>query len=42
MRENPFEGNILVAEKHDVWPDVSKDTTMIAGRLTLFSEMLLE
>jgi hypothetical protein len=25
-----------------VWPDVSRDTTMIACRLTLFAEMLLE
>jgi hypothetical protein len=25
-----------------VWLDVSRDTTMIAGRLTSFAEMLLE
>jgi hypothetical protein len=25
-----------------VWPDVSRDTTMIASRLTSFAEMLLE
>jgi hypothetical protein len=25
-----------------VWPDVSRDTTMIAGSLTLFAKMLLE
>jgi hypothetical protein len=71
MRENPFEDNVVVAEKHDealkvfrarftslllcfpdprllmsdlrtVWPDVSKDTTMITGRLTSFVEMLFE
>jgi hypothetical protein len=31
-----------MSDLRTVWPDVSKDTTMIAGRLTLFAEMLLE
>jgi hypothetical protein len=70
MRENPFEDNTVVAEKHmrlgrfsarltclllcfpnprllmsdlrTMLPNVSRDTTMIAVRLTLFAEMLLE
>jgi hypothetical protein len=25
-----------------VWPDVSRDTTVKAGRMTLFAEMFLE
>jgi hypothetical protein len=31
-----------MSDLRTVWPDVSKDTTMIAGRLTSFVEMLLE
>jgi hypothetical protein len=33
---------LLMSDLRTVWPDVSRDTTMIAGRLTLFAEMLLE
>jgi hypothetical protein len=33
---------LLMSNMRAVWPDVSRDTTMIAGRLTLFAEMLLE
>jgi hypothetical protein len=33
---------LLMSDLRTVWPDVSKDTTMKAGRLTLFAEMLLE
>jgi hypothetical protein len=32
----------LMSDLRTVWPDVSRDTTMIAGRLTSFAEMLLE
>jgi len=31
-----------MSDLRTVWPDVSRDTTMIAGRLTSFAEMLLE
>jgi len=31
-----------MSDLRTVWPDVSRDITMIAGRLTLFAEMLLE
>jgi hypothetical protein len=33
---------LLMSDLRTVWPDVSRDTTMIAGRLTSFAEMLLE
>jgi len=33
---------LLMSYLRALWPDVSRDTTMIAGRLTLFAEMLLE
>jgi hypothetical protein len=33
---------LLMSDLRTVWPDMSKDTTMIACRLTLFAEMLLE
>jgi hypothetical protein len=33
---------LLMLDLRTVWPDVSKDTTMKAGRLILFAEMLLE
>jgi hypothetical protein len=33
---------LLMLNLRTVWPNVSRDTTMIAGRLTLFAEMLLE
>jgi hypothetical protein len=33
---------LLMSDLRTVWPDVSKDTTMITGRLTSFAEMLLE
>jgi hypothetical protein len=33
---------LLMSNLRTVWPDVSRDTTMIAGRLTLFAKMLLE
>jgi hypothetical protein len=32
---------LLMSDLRTVWPDVSRDTIMIAGRLTLFAEMLL-
>jgi hypothetical protein len=31
-----------MSDLRTVWPDVSRDTTMIAGRLISFAEMLLE
>jgi hypothetical protein len=33
---------LLMSDLRAMWPDVSRDTTMIVGRLTLFAEMLLE
>jgi hypothetical protein len=33
---------LLMSDLRTVWPDVSKDTTMKAGRLTSFVELLLE
>jgi hypothetical protein len=33
---------LLMWNLRTMWPDVSRDTTMIAGRLTSFAEMLLE
>jgi hypothetical protein len=33
---------LLMSDLRTVWPDVSRDTTMIAGRLTSFAKMLLE
>jgi len=33
---------LLMSDLRAVWPDVSRYTTMIAGRLALFAEMLLE
>jgi len=33
---------LLMSDLRIVWPDVSRDTTMIAGRLTSFAKMLLE
>jgi hypothetical protein len=33
---------LLMLDLRAVWPDVSRKTTMIAGRLTSFAEMLLE
>jgi len=36
------DSRLLMSDLRTVWPDVSKDTTMIAGRLTSFAEMLLE
>jgi hypothetical protein len=33
---------LLMLDLRIVWHDVSRDTTMITGRLTSFSEMLLE
>jgi hypothetical protein len=33
---------LLMSDLRTVWPDVSRDTTMIAGRLTSFVEMLLK
>jgi hypothetical protein len=33
---------LLMSDLRTVWPDVFRDTTMIAGRLTSFAEMLLE
>jgi hypothetical protein len=31
-----------MSDLRTVWPEVSRDTTMIAGRLTSFAEMLFE
>jgi hypothetical protein len=31
-----------MSDLRTMWPDVSRDTIMIAGRLVLFAEMLLE
>jgi hypothetical protein len=36
------DSRLLMSDLRTVWPDVSRDTTMIAGRLTSFAEMLLE
>jgi hypothetical protein len=33
---------LLMSNLRAVWLEVSRDTTMIAGRLTSFAEMLLE
>jgi hypothetical protein len=33
---------LLMSDLRKMWPEVSRDTTMIAGRLTSFAEMLLE
>jgi hypothetical protein len=33
---------LLMSDLRAVWLDVSRDATMIAGRLTSFAEMLLE
>jgi hypothetical protein len=33
---------LLMSDLKTVWPDVSRDTTMKADRLTSFAEMLLE
>jgi hypothetical protein len=33
---------LLMSDLRTVWPDVSRDTTMIAGRLTSFAKMLLK
>jgi len=33
---------LLMSDLRIVWPDVSRDTTMKAGRLTSFAEMFLE
>jgi hypothetical protein len=33
---------LLMSDLRAVWPNVPRDTTMIAGRLTSFAEMLLE
>jgi hypothetical protein len=33
---------LLMSDSRTVWLDVSRDTTMIAGRLTSFVEMLFE
>jgi hypothetical protein len=32
----------LMSDLRTVWPDVSRDTTVKAGRMTLFAEMFLE
>jgi len=33
---------LLMSDLRTVWPDVFRDTTMIAGRLTSFAKMLIE
>jgi hypothetical protein len=33
---------LLMPDLMTIWPDVSYDTTVMAGRLSLFVEMLLE
>jgi hypothetical protein len=33
---------LLMSDLRAVWPDVSRDTTIIVGRLTSFAKMLLE
>jgi hypothetical protein len=33
---------LLMSNLRTMWPDVSRDTTMIVGRLTSFAEILLE
>jgi hypothetical protein len=33
---------LLMSDLRIMWPEVSRDTTMIVGRLTSFAEMLLE
>jgi len=33
---------LLILDLMTVWPNVSCDTTMMAGRLTLFAEMLID
>jgi len=33
---------LLMSDMRAVWPDVSRDTTIIVGRLTSFAKMLLE
>jgi hypothetical protein len=33
---------LLGMDLRTVWPDVPRDTTMMAGSLTLFAEMLLD
>jgi hypothetical protein len=54
MRQGRFRGRLtclwllfldprlLMLDLMTVWPDVSYDTTVMVGRLTLFAEMLLD